>query len=59
MKKLILTFDVLNGVDDQTAFGHGIKLASLAMNALRIDIVNPTVGIEVKVERRTHAVEVA
>ncbi len=58
MKKLILTFDVLNGVDDRTAFGHGIKLATVAMEALRVEIVNPTVGIEVKEERRTHAVEV-
>lgn len=59
MKKLILTFDVLNGVSDQTAFGHAIKLATLAMKGVRVDIVNPTVGIEVKEERRTHVVEVS
>jgi hypothetical protein len=58
MKKLILTFEVLNGVDKQTAFNHGIALAQAAMDALGEEIVNPFVDIEVKEERRTHAVEV-
>jgi hypothetical protein len=58
MKKLILTFEVLNGVDKQTAFNHGIELAQVAMDAMGEEIVNPFVGIEVKDERRTHAVEV-
>ena len=57
MKKLILTFDVLNGVDDQTAFEHGIKLATAAVDIASNNIINPMVGIEVKQERRTHAVE--
>jgi hypothetical protein len=58
MKKLILTFEVLNWVDKQTAFYHGIELAQAAMDAMGEEIVNPFVGIEVKDERRTHVVEV-
>ena len=58
MKKLILTFEVLNGIDDQTAFDHAIKLAQAAQDSMNTNIINTFVGIEVKDEKRTHAVEV-
>jgi len=57
MKKLILTFEVLNGITDQTAFAQGVELARIAMQGLNPRIVNPMVGVEVKAEPRTHAVE--
>jgi hypothetical protein len=50
MNKLILTFEILNGVDKQAAFNHGIALAQAAMK-IESDVVNPFVGIEVKEER--------
>jgi hypothetical protein len=58
MNKLILTLEVLNGVSKQEAFNHGIALAQAAFQAANPDLVNPFVGIEVKEERASAAVQV-
>tara|TARA_R110000772_G_scaffold267971_3_gene393557 strand:+ start:3280 stop:3486 length:207 start_codon:yes stop_codon:yes gene_type:complete len=57
MQKLILTFEVLNGVTEQEAFSHGMALAQAAIARVDVAIVNPFVGIEVKAERASAAVQ--
>ena len=58
MNKLILTLEILNGVSNQDAFNHGIALAQAAFQVANPDLVNPFVGIEVKDERASAAVQV-
>jgi len=58
MNKLILTFEILNGISHEVAFSQGVEMARVAMQGMNTQIINPMVGIEIKNERRTHAVEV-
>jgi hypothetical protein len=58
MNKLILTFEILKGVDRQAAFSHAVDLATKALEAANIDLINPMVGIEIKEERASAAVQV-
>jgi len=58
MNKLILTFEILNGVSHEVAFAQGVEMARLSMQGMDTRVINPMVGIEIKNERRTHAVEV-
>jgi hypothetical protein len=56
MRKLILTFEILDGVEEQAAWVHGVTLAGAAMKDMDKSLINPYVGVEVKEERASAAV---
>jgi hypothetical protein len=57
MRKIVLTLEILNGVTEQAAFEHGVKVAQRMIEATDLEVVNPFVGIEVRNERASAAVQ--